>query len=50
MSQGKRIRRSAAVWRELIARQSSSGLAVQEFCKREELNASAFCIFPLFLR
>jgi hypothetical protein len=30
------------VWRELIAQQSSSGLAVQEFCQREELNASVF--------
>jgi transposase-like protein len=42
MGQGKRIRRSAAVWRELIAQQSSSGLAVQEFCQRESLNASVF--------
>jgi transposase-like protein len=30
------------VWRELITQQSSSGLAVQEFCQREGLNASVF--------
>jgi len=42
MGEGKRIRRSAEVWRELIARQSSSGMAVPEFCRREGLNASVF--------
>jgi hypothetical protein len=42
VGQGKRIRRSAEVWRELIAQQSSSELAVQEFCQREGLNASVF--------
>jgi len=42
VGQGKRIRRSAKVWRELITQQSSSGLAVQEFCQREGLNASVF--------
>jgi len=42
VGQGKRIRRSAAVWRGLIAQQASSGLAVQEFCQREGLNASVF--------
>ena len=42
MGHGKRIRRSVAVWRELIAQQASSGLTVQEFCERELLNASVF--------
>jgi transposase-like protein len=42
VGQGKRIRRSAPVWRELIAKQASSGLKVQEFCQREGLNASVF--------
>jgi transposase-like protein len=42
MSQSKRIRRSAAVWRGLFARQSSSGLSVPEFCRRKGINASLF--------
>jgi transposase-like protein len=42
MGQGKRIRRSAAVWQQLFSRQSSSGLSVAEFCAREGINASLF--------
>jgi transposase-like protein len=42
MSRGKRIRRSAAVWRHLFSRQSSGGLSVPEFCRREGINASLF--------
>jgi transposase-like protein len=42
MAQSKRIRRSAAVWRQLFSRQSSSGLSVPEFCRREGINASLF--------
>ena len=42
MGQGRRIRRSAVAWGELIAQQSSSGLKVPEFCRRERLNASVF--------
>jgi transposase-like protein len=42
MTQIKRIRRSAAVWRQLFSRQSSSGLSVPEFCRREGINASLF--------
>ena len=38
----KRVRRSAATWRELFSRQTSSGLAVSEFCRREGINASLF--------
>ena len=50
VGQGKRIRRSAAEWRELIAQQSSSGLAVQEVCQREGLNASVFWRWRLRLK
>ena len=42
MRQSKRIRRGAAVWRQLFSRQSSSGLSVSEFCRRERINASLF--------
>jgi transposase-like protein len=38
----KRIRRGAAVWRGLFARQASSGLSVPEFCRREGVNAGLF--------
>jgi hypothetical protein len=40
MGQVKRVRRSAAVWRELFSRQANSGLGVSEFCRREGINAS----------
>jgi hypothetical protein len=42
MEHVKRIRRSAAMWRELFSRQASSGLSVPEFCRREGINASLF--------
>ena len=42
MGKIKRIRRSAAIWRELFSRQSSSGVSVPEFCRREGINASLF--------
>lgn len=42
MRQGKRIRRSAAVWRRLFSRQTNSGLSVPAFCRREGVNASLF--------
>jgi hypothetical protein len=42
MGQRKRIRRSAAVWRQLFSRQSNSGLSVPEFCQCEGINASLF--------
>lgn len=50
VGQGKRIRRSAGVWRELIARYLSSGLTVQQFCRREGLNASVFWRWRLRLK
>lgn len=42
MGQVKRIRRSAATWREVFSRQGSSGVSVPEFCRREGINASVF--------
>ena len=42
MEKIRRVRRSAAMWRELFSRQSSSGVSVQEFCRREGINASLF--------
>ena len=42
MGQRKRIRRGPAVWKALFFRQSSSGLSVPEFCRREGINASLF--------
>ncbi len=42
MAKRRRIRRSAAVWQGLFARQASSGLSVPEFCGREKINAGVF--------
>jgi hypothetical protein len=42
MGRKKRVRRGAAVWRQLFSRQSSCGLSVPEFCRREGINASLF--------
>jgi hypothetical protein len=42
MGKRKRIRRGAAVWQQLFSRQSSSGLSVPEFCRRERINAGLF--------
>lgn len=42
MGHHKRIRRGAEGWRGLFSRQSSSGLSVTEFCRRERINASLF--------
>ena len=42
MGHHKRIRRGAQGWRGLFSRQSSSGLSVTEFCRRERINASLF--------
>jgi hypothetical protein len=50
MGQRRRIRRSAAVWRRLFSRQSSSGLSVPEFCRRERINASLFRRWRLRLK
>jgi hypothetical protein len=50
MGQSKRIRRSAAVWQQLFSRQSSSGLSVPKFCRREGINASLFRRWRLTLK
>jgi transposase-like protein len=42
MEKIRRVRRRPAMWRELFSRQSSSGVSVQEFCRREGINASLF--------
>ncbi len=42
MSKIKRVKRSAAMWRELFSRQGSCGLTVTEFCRREGINAGLF--------
>jgi hypothetical protein len=42
MGYHKRIRRGAEGWRGLFSRQSSSGLSVTEFCRRERISASLF--------
>lgn len=38
----RRVKRSAATWRELFRRQEHSGLATAEFCRREGINAGLF--------
>jgi len=42
MDQIKRIKRSEATWRELFARQASSGMSVLEFCRSEGINPGVF--------
>ena len=36
-----RERRSESAWREIVSRQSESGLSVQAFCEREGLKAAS---------
>jgi hypothetical protein len=50
MAQEKRIRRGEAGWRQHFCRQSSSGLSVTEFCKREGINAALFRRWRLVLK
>ena len=38
----RRRRLGADVWRELVARQATSGLTVQAFCTRESVSQSGF--------
>jgi hypothetical protein len=42
MGKSKRIWRGTQGWLKLFAQQSSSGLSVPEFCRRERVNASLF--------
>jgi hypothetical protein len=37
-----RQRRGESAWREIVARQTTSGLTVQAFCEREEIKAVSF--------
>lgn len=39
---GKRVRRGARFWRDAVARQAASGLAIRVFCEREGLSPSTF--------
>lgn len=50
MAKMKRIRRSAVVWRELFARQASSGDTVSEFCRRVQVNANVFRRWQVLLK
>ena len=38
----KRIKRSESTWRELFARQATSGLSVLEFCRAERINPGVY--------
>jgi hypothetical protein len=46
MGQVKRIGRSAAVWRDLFSRQSSSGLSVAKFCRIRYPSTTEFASNP----
>ena len=37
-----RERRSEGAWREIVERQSQSGLSVKAFCERESIKAASF--------
>ena len=50
MGQVKRIRRSAATWRELFSRQMRSGVSVPQFCRLEGINAGVFRRWRLMLK
>ena len=50
MDQIVRQRRSESAWREIVARQEQSGLAVQEFCEREGLKAASLYGWRVRLR
>ncbi len=42
MQQQRRVRRTGAAWREIIARQAESGRPAQVFCRDEGLSRSVF--------
>ena len=50
MAQRQRNLRLEARWRELVARQSKSGLGVRGFCRRERVTESAFYAWRRELR
>jgi putative transposase len=41
MEKIERVRRSESVWREIVGRQTESGLTVQAFCEREGIKAAS---------
>lgn len=41
---------SESAWREIVARQAQSGLAVREFCEREGIKAASLCGWRVRLR
>lgn len=45
-----RQKRSESVWREIVARQAQSGLAVREFCEREGIKAASLYGWRVRLR
>lgn len=42
MEQIKRVRRSEAMWREILARHANSGMWGQEFCRVEGIHPTVF--------
>lgn len=47
---GRRVRRSADDWRQIIERQRASGLTQSAFCEREGLAVASFCKWLARLR
>ena len=45
-----RQKRSESAWREIVARQAQSGLAVREFCEREGIKAASLYGWRVRLR
>jgi hypothetical protein len=46
----RRQRRTAAAWRDLLERQAKSGLSVEAFCGREDINKGSFYVWRSRLR
>jgi transposase-like protein len=42
MEQIKRVRRSEAMWQEILAREAESGMSGQEFCRVEGIHPTVF--------
>ena len=40
-AKGKKTRRSESQWRLLVAKHSSSGMGVEEFCRRQRISAAS---------
>jgi hypothetical protein len=50
MAHGKRDLRLEAKWRDLVTRQSQSGLGIRAFCQREHVTESAYYAWRRELR